>query len=706
MFGDGPNARQLSDIARPAGGRFNRNGGVSHSKMEHPNGFPPIRLGILGAGRAAQYLHVPALRNLRDRIRVDLVFDPEEANARAICSRLPGARIATRAEELLDSDLQAIAILTPPFTHVELSLRALRGGKHVLVEKPLATSAVEAAELIGAARSAHLCAAVGHNLRFHRLVRQAADTIKQGVLGRLVEIETRWISPAPEDHGWRADRTQGGGVLFDLGVHHIDLARFLTASEFVQLSAAADSLGTDDLRARVTGLLANGARFTALWSKGGRALHTVRLTGTEGSVEFSMYGAMSWRLLPGTFRQRIRDRVAGLYHGLRERRSGGDSAASYRLQWLDFADAANHGTAPACSFEEAAKNVAACEALAGTAAGSVRVATAKKGPALSVVLAVHGTFAVVRHTVRCLRAQTARDQIELVLVWSSDDAADVPKAEIEGFFSHQISSVRKDASVAVANAEGARRASAPVVAFAEDHCFPEPGWAEALIAAHARGYSAVGPEIANGNPGNVVSWCDFLIGYGPWMSPAPAGEAPFLAGHNCSYKRNVLLEYGDRLEGMLSAETVLHYDLVDRGHRLYVEPRARTAHLNFATWNTWLNVQYHHGCVFGGSRAEGWSKGRRLFYAAASPLIPFVRLTRLSRQLLLPNRPRHLLPRLLPALILGLLADGAGQMTGYLAGPGRSRQRVAPFEYNRVLHIRPEDRKALEGGESDLRAAT
>jgi len=656
----------------------------------------PLKLGILGAGRAAQFLHVPALLRLSDQIRVGFVCDPEEANARVVRGRFPGAKIAADAEELLASDVQAVAILTPPSTHAELVLRAVGKGKHVLVEKPLATSALAAVELTRAAQDAGVCTAVGHNLRFHRLVRRAAEIIRRGGLGELVEIETRWSSPAPERLGWKTDRTQGGGVLFDLGVHHIDLARFLTASEFVELSAATASLGADDLRARASGILANGTRFTALWSKGTRPFHTVRLSGTRATIEFSMYSAISWRLSPVALHQQANDLIAGLAHAVWGRKSGGDSAASYRLQWLDFVRAVQNGSPPACSFADASKNVAACEALAEAAAATTCVATETKGPALSIVLAVHGTFAAVRHTIRCLRAQTVRGRIELVLVWASDDEAIVPEAETEGFFSCRIARVRPNAPVASANAAGVRHAAAPVVAFAEDHCFPEPEWAEALIAAHARGYAVVGPEVVNGNPGSIVSWCDYLIGYGPWMSPAAAGEAPFLPGHNSSYKRELLLEYGDRLEVMLSAETVLHWQLAEQGHSLYLEPRARTAHLNFARWDIWLSVQFHQGRVFGGLRAEGWSKPRKLFYAVASPLIPMVRLVRLSREMLLPNRPRHLLPRILPALTLGLLSDGLGQMLGYLAGPGRSLKWIAAFEFNRVLYVRPDERRALE----------
>lgn len=325
-------------------------------------------------------------------------------------------------------------------------------------------------------------------------------------------------------------------------------------------------------------------------------------------------------------------------------------------------------------------------------------------PELSVILAVHGNFAAVRRTVRHLRNQTARSGIELVLVCASAGKVDAPADELSGFSSSRIESVAPASSVAAANAAGVRIAAAPVVAFSEDHCFPEPAWAEALIEAHKLGFAAVGPEIANANPGSIVSWCDYLIGYGPWISPAPRGEAPFLPGHNSSYKRDELLAYGDRLESMLAAETVLHYDLARRGRRMFVEPRARAAHLHFALFGVWLRVQFHSGRVFAGSRAADWGAPKRLLYAASSPLIPAVRLMRIARELLAPGRPRHLLPRLLPAMIVGLAVNAAGQFAGYLAGLGRSAVRLAEYEYGRVRYIRPEDLRRLE--EADAHAAT
>lgn len=317
---------------------------------------------------------MPALLRLKDRIHVAAVHDANPAEARKVASRFSECRIANAAHDVFDSpELDAVAILTPPATHIHLSLQAVRAGKHVLVEKPLATSSRDALELARAARAAGVCAAAGHNLRFHRLVRRAAAAVQAGTLGHLLEIATRWSSPeAPDASGWRTDRRRGGGVLFDLGVHHIDLARFLGSSEFVDLSAVTESQEFDDREARASGVLANGVKFTAHWNRDTQAVHIVRLTGSEAALEFSMYSAVSWRLSPVSLRRRAREFREDAYRAVAEGKAGGDSAESYRRQWLDFADAIRTATSPGCPAEDAAKNVAACEALAASANTSTR----------------------------------------------------------------------------------------------------------------------------------------------------------------------------------------------------------------------------------------------------------------------------------------------------------------------------------------------
>jgi hypothetical protein len=140
---------------------------------------------------------------------------------------------------------------------------------------------------------------------------------------------------------------------------------------------------------------------------------------------------------------------------------------------------------------------------------------------------------------------------------------------------------------------------------------------------------------------------------------------------------------------------VLHYDLGRRGRTLYLEPRARVGHLNFALLPVWIKVQFHGGRVFAGFRAAEWSVLHKLFYAAASPLIPLVRFVRAVGRFLAAGRPKSLW-RVAPVLCLGLAMDGMGQFFVYLFGPGRSSSILAAYEYNRVRFITEADRGDLE----------
>ena len=313
-------------------------------------------------------------------------------------------------------------------------------------------------------------------------------------------------------------------------------------------------------------------------------------------------------------------------------------------------------------------------------------------PRLSIVLACSDAYPTIAATLGYLRAQTGKESIELVLVACSKQALALPENAVEGFQGCKIVEIGAFETIGQANAAGVRAASAPIVAFAEDHCFPEPGWAAALLRAHEGPWAAVGPVIANANPRSAVSWADYLIGYGPWADPTPSSEVDLLPGHNSSYKRDVLLGYGDRLEAMLASESVLHMDLRAHGERLYLSSDARAAHVNFSLTRSWLGVQVHNGRVFGAARAASWSLARRIVYAAASPLIPVVRCWRAAGALLAPGRPRRELPRVLPALALGLSLDGLGQMLGYALGAGRSAARMADYEFRRVDHVRSDER--------------
>jgi hypothetical protein len=320
------------------------------------------------------------------------------------------------------------------------------------------------------------------------------------------------------------------------------------------------------------------------------------------------------------------------------------------------------------------------------------VAAATATPAMSVILPTIHDFSTIQRTVRAMRAQTIRDRIELVIVAPSADIEIDPR-EISGFANVLIVAGGPVTSSNRARIHGIREATAPIVVMSEDHCFPEPDWAEALLGAHEDGRAVVGPVFRNANPVTLLSWMNFLLEYGEWHEQSSGGTRPEVAGHNSAYKRNLLLAYGSDLEQLFEVEGVVQRDLAARGHRLWVEPAARTNHLNFSRWGPALSLRFHASRVFAGFRRQGWSISRRLTYILGSPLIPVVRLIRIVR-MLATSPHRSLLPRIVPTLIVGLVVSGVGELVGYVVGPGASTEYLATIEFDRLRFMSDGDRQA------------
>jgi hypothetical protein len=313
-------------------------------------------------------------------------------------------------------------------------------------------------------------------------------------------------------------------------------------------------------------------------------------------------------------------------------------------------------------------------------------------PQMSVIVVTPDCFETVRKSIRCLRAQNNAHRLEIILVAPSVAEIAVDEDEMRNFYSFRTIEVGQMLSTARARAAGVRAASAAIVAFVEDHAFPGPGWAEALIEAHEQDWAAVGPVMGNANPNALTSWINLAVEYSYWLEPMRGGEVDHLPGHNCSYKRETILGYGERLEQMMDAESVLHWDLRVKGHRLCVEPRARTLHQNFSKIIPSLTLRFHGGRLFASARARDWPIWRSLLFTAASPLIPLVRIVRIARELRREGRPRHLLPRILPGLALFLGFDGLGEMVGYAFGAGRSMAILSEMEFHRQRYLRKADR--------------
>lgn len=309
-------------------------------------------------------------------------------------------------------------------------------------------------------------------------------------------------------------------------------------------------------------------------------------------------------------------------------------------------------------------------------------------PQMSVVIITPDTYGTIRRTIECLKEQTVKDKLELVIVALSTGEVEVNPEELGEFNGFQVVEPGEITSYGEAMAAGVRAASAAVVAFTEDHVFPDTFWAEALVGSHKNGWAAVGPVIYNANPASPVGWADILMSYSPWLYPNGGGEMNHVPGHNSSYKRDILLEYGGKLGRFLEAESVLHWDLVSKGHKLYLEPAAKVYHLNFDFFSTYMSVNRQMGRMFASARCQSWPKAKRILFAFGSLLIPFVRFYRIVRNYsggpgLLKSKPE-----VYPILFAGLFASALGEMAGYVSGPGDSLQKTFDYHFHRDRHVK------------------
>ena len=199
-----------------------------------------FRAGIIGAGFMGT-VHAHAVRAAGGVVSRVVGRTPEEAERAA--ARLLAVDVAASVDELVTADdVDAVHVCTPNHTHVALTDAALRAGKHVVCEKPLATSPEDARRLVEAATQAGVVAAVPFVYRFYPAVREARARIADGEAGPLWLLHGSylqdWLASADATN-WRVDPALGGGsrAFGDIGVHWCDLMEFTTGHRITRLTA-------------------------------------------------------------------------------------------------------------------------------------------------------------------------------------------------------------------------------------------------------------------------------------------------------------------------------------------------------------------------------------------------------------------------------------------------------------------------------------
>lgn len=258
-----------------------------------------VRVGIIGCGRIAQMRHIPEYRD-NPWATVKAVYDADPKRAEEVAKEC-GARVCKSCEELLESpDIDGVSILTPNCTHAKISVAALKAGKHVLCEKPMAVTYADCMEMDKTAQEEGRILMIAHNQRLAPAHVKARQLLAQGVIGQPLVFSTAFTHGGPETwsvdgrKSWFMDKERSRfGAMADLGIHKLDLMCYLLDSPIAKVSALTGTLDkTDDQGKRIavddnafcTLIMENGVMGTlrAGWTNYGREENYVSVFGTKG----------------------------------------------------------------------------------------------------------------------------------------------------------------------------------------------------------------------------------------------------------------------------------------------------------------------------------------------------------------------------------------------------------------------------------------
>ena len=189
------------------------------------------QIGIIGTGSIAN-AHVQAYRAISDQAQVVACCDLDDEKALAFARKYDIPRVYADYNDMMEKEaLDCVSVCTWNSAHAAASIAALRGGAHVLCEKPMAMNAREALEMERAAKENDRLLQVGFVRRFGRDADAVQNLARNGVLGDVYYAKASYLRRSGGPGGWFCDVSYaGGGPLIDLGVHMIDLAKYLAGN--------------------------------------------------------------------------------------------------------------------------------------------------------------------------------------------------------------------------------------------------------------------------------------------------------------------------------------------------------------------------------------------------------------------------------------------------------------------------------------------
>lgn len=271
-----------------------------------------VRWGIIGVGDVTEAKSGPGFQQA-DRSRLVAVMRRDGQKAADYARRHGVPRWYDDADALIaDPDVDAVYVATPPDSHADYTVRALRAGKPVYVEKPMARTAAECEEMLSASRRAGVPLFVAYYRRAMPRFERVKELLDGGAIGQVRAFRIENFAAVPDDPatlGWRVHpEVSGGGLFVDLGSHTLDLVDHLLGPVTRTTGFAANTAGAYPAEDVVSATFQLGSAVvgTGLWCyAAGEARDEVEIIGTAGSLIFSSFGQEALRLRTATGTEKI-----------------------------------------------------------------------------------------------------------------------------------------------------------------------------------------------------------------------------------------------------------------------------------------------------------------------------------------------------------------------------------------------------------------
>jgi myo-inositol 2-dehydrogenase/D-chiro-inositol 1-dehydrogenase len=293
------------------------------------------------------------------------IADSQSARRKEAVKRAPRAVAFDNYQELLKvPEVEAVVVCLPPALHAEAAIASFQAGKHLYLEKPIATNLSDARAVLQAWRQAGTVGMAGFNYRFNLLYHSAKQVIQSGGLGDLVAVRTVFSSRADEVPGWKQMRKDGGGALLDLASHHIDLILFLFEEDIAEVSAKLRSQHGEGDSVILQMRLANDLLVQSFFSISAVDEDRFEVYGQNGKITFDRYAGDLTITAPAFEYGRLkllRRQLMGLKSAVKcVIRPPGEP--SFRLALGTFASASMAGRTVAPSLEDGYRSLAVIEA--------------------------------------------------------------------------------------------------------------------------------------------------------------------------------------------------------------------------------------------------------------------------------------------------------------------------------------------------------